>query len=193
MVVLGGTIVGGAAVAFRPRTLGASVSAETVLGAERAMAMETLADVLRRSARIIAVHDRPGAPFTDIVIQAFDGPRRGIVEPGEVLVLTHSRTLRAVMAFTLDPARVDASTARNAFDEDVIAAGGFARTWRDRPDVRRDVVPAGTGLVRIELEPAEGPGNATGAGWIMKLTWADGSADGTVTGEVRVDLAGGGP
>lgn len=193
MLILGGSMVGGAAVAFRPRTIGASVSAETVLGAERAMAIETLADVLRRSSRIIAVHDRPGSPFTDIVIHAFDGPRRGIVERGELLVLTHSRTLRAVMAFTLDPAEADASAARTVVGDTTVASPGFARSWRDRSDVRRDLIRAGDGLVRLKLEPAEGPGNQTRPGWILTLTWADGSADGTVTGEVRVDPAGGGP
>ena len=188
-----GGILGGAAIAFRPRPIGASVPMDTLVGAERAVAVESLAGVFRRSAAILAVHRHGASPFTDVVIQAFDGPRPGAIEPSEILVLTHSRTLRAVMAFSLDPAGSGADTATQPIPLARLQDPAFARSWRDRPDVRRDVLPAGTDLVDLTLDPAEGPGNGASGSWTLGLTWADGSADGTITVEVRVDPAPDGP
>lgn len=193
LTLIGGGILGGTAIAVRPRPIGAAVPIEAMVGAERAVAVESLAGILRRSAAILAVHRRGSSPFTDVVVHAFDGPRPGVIEPSEILVLTHSRTLRAVMAFTHDPTRSGGEASTRPIPRAALEDPGFARSWRDRPDVRRDVLPAGTDLVDLRLDPAEGPGNGAYPSWTLCLTWPDGSADGTITVEVRVDPATDGP
>lgn len=193
VLLAGGTSVACLAVALRPRPLGATVPPEVAVGPARAAALGTIADVVRRSTGVLAVHRRGNGPFTDVVLHAYDAPRTGAVEASEVLVLTHSRTLRALFAWTLDREEADEAVARRVIPAGAFEDPAFARSWRDRPDVRRDVVPAGEGLLDLELLRAEGPGNAASPGWTLRLTWADGSADGTVTAEVPVDPAADGP
>ncbi len=190
LLALAGTAtVGGLAVALRPQPLGASVPPEAAVGPARAAALGTLADVVRRSTGVLAVHRRGNGPFTDVVLHAYDAPRTGVVEASEVLVLSHSRTLRTVFAWTLDAAEAGEDAARAVVPASRLADPAFARSWRDRTDVRRDVVPAGEGLVDLELVAREGPGNAGTEGWTLRLTWLDGSTDARVTAEVRVDPA----
>ena len=193
IALLAGGVVGTAMVAIRPRTIGASVPESAAVGPQRTVAIEALADLLGRSAGIVAVHRRDGSPFTDIVVHAFDDHRRGVIEAPEVLVLTHSRTLRAIMAFAMDPAAIDEATRSETVDRAALETPEFARRWRERPDVRRTVLAAGEGVVDLELIPQSSRGYRTSTVWTLRLTWADRSADGTVTAELPVEPAADGP
>ena len=171
----------------------ASVSESAAAGPQRTVAIEALAELLGRSAGIVAVHRRDGSPFTDIVVHAFDDHRRGVIEAPEVLVLTHSRTLRAIMAFAMDPAAIGEASRRETMDRAALETPEFARRWRERPDVRRTVLAAGEGVVDLELIPQSSRGYRTSTVWTLRLTWADRSADGTVTAELPVEPAADGP
>jgi hypothetical protein len=187
IAMLAGGLVGTAMIAIRPRTIGASVPESAAVGPQRTVAIEALADLLGRSAGIVAVHRRDGSPFTDVVVHAFDDHRRGVIEAPEVLVLTHSRTLRAVMAFAMDPVAIDDASRRESVDRTTLESPEFARRWRERPDVRRTVLAAGEGVVDLELIPEASRGYRTSSVWTLRLTWADRSADGTVTAELPVE------
>lgn len=194
IALLAGGVVGTAMVALRPRSIiGASVPESAAVGPQRVLAIEALADLLSRSAGIVAVHRRDGTPFTDIVVHAFDDHRRGVIEAPEVLVLTHSRTLRAVMAFAMDPADITDEVRRETIDPEALRQPGFARQWRERLDVRRTVLAAGEGVVGLDLIPEDSRGYRTSPVWTLRLTWEDRSADGTVTAELPVEPVNDGP
>ncbi|MFK7960037.1 MAG: hypothetical protein AB8G96_05870 [Phycisphaerales bacterium] len=187
-LLVGSGVVATAGIAFRPRVGGAALqstpTAATALETERAMVVDAISRLVRGAHEVLAVRPRGREPFSEIVLWVGDAGRPGRLEAGELLVIAHSRTLRTVFAYDLDP--------ETTSDADVELAPGrtgdaaFRRNWRDRPDVRRRVLATDVQDLRLQLR--DGPNTGSRSPWRLVLTWASDSADEPSQSEVDLDL-----
>lgn len=195
MTLVGGTVVGGSVIAFKPRFSGGDpgrgVSGDAPIAEARQVELDRLATILRGSVAIIDVRGG-GGPFTEILVHLVDGPRTGQVEPTELLLLSHARTLGVLLAFRLDPDSAAATGPGGGrlrpIAPSTLADPDFARNWRDRTgvDVVRDVIARG--IVGLELAPLEPTGDQERRLWRLTLTWDDGTADHRTTASVDLEL-----
>ncbi len=167
----------GVAAAVTPVVLhGAPAHARTLepQSAERAVLADDLAALFGRAEAVIAVHPRRPARHLQAAlwIDDLDGP--GAVDPGEFMVLSHSRIMRTIMTYRLDPAAsaADRESAAALLRSRPLDDPELAEDWRRHPAVAARVIAAELSDLRLD--------GATDADERLRieLTWAPDSADG---------------
>ena len=190
LVLFGGMAV--TAVVVTPRYLraGGTTPLEVVAAREpgHQQVLDAFASLLGRCREVIAVHQRSGRPYLEVVVWLEDARHPGQVDAEELAVISHSAVLRTVALHTLappGPGRRDADVpAQVLVRGSDIRAPSFCDAWRARPDVTRRVLAAG--VSELEAEVME----STHAERVMlriSFTWAEETADAADAASAFVD------
>jgi hypothetical protein len=126
---------------------------------------------------VLAVNPPTESGLTELVIWQIDEQRDGVIDPGEVVVITHSAFLGTVSAHSVSssPDLLDPSYERLIAPIERVWATHptFCASWRKRPDVTGRTVASQVDQMR--LEPASGDGSTSG--FYVRLTWASSASD----------------
>ncbi|MHC5026265.1 MAG: hypothetical protein ACYTGR_05825 [Planctomycetota bacterium] len=129
--------------------------------------LDGVVEMIGRSHEVLAIHGRGANPHTRIVLWLEDGGNPGVLDPGEVGVLTHSPALQTISfdAFEGNEApEVDMTTVRDP---------GFARQWRACEGVRSRLIAREVSELRVT--PTSGPDSSFRLR--ISLTWVDETSD----------------
>jgi hypothetical protein len=187
-------VIGTATLVLTPRHLLAGEADQTARRREaenpsNQRVIDLLAELIARSVRVIAIHQRGSSPYLELVLWLQDVKNPGRIDPEEIIVLSHSEALQTLWCFEGPAASTEATDrdtgawARDASPSD-IARRSFCRRWRERPDVRRRVLA--TGVAAMSVEPVKR--GSDGRTMIrISLTWASETSDGPDEAGLVVD------
>lgn len=194
-----GTIgaVAATAAVFSPRLLQAEEAEgvpEAVAAAvpEHQTTLDALADLIGRSRAILAVHQRGVTPYAETVLWLDDRENQGVIDEGEIAVLSHSEVLWTIVYHGLaaadDPERVQKG--ETAIDVNNACRIAFCSHWRSDPRVEPRVIATGVSGMRIEPIGQSGEGRALVR---IALTWGSDLTDGSDEASTVVDVQMRGP
>lgn len=129
-----------------------------------------IADLVRSSAEVIAIHQRGYTPYVELVLRtAGEGEA---MAADEIALISHSRVLQSITLYTHDDVE-------EAFSDLTPAGRDFPGKWRGSPQVKPRLLAAGVSDMLIDqVEP----------GMLrIALTWAADSADGLDNATVYVN------
>ena len=154
---------------------GAVTKSITADDPERQRVAEMIAGIVARSHGVLAVNDT--GPFLEVVLWIEDGEPRDVTDLSEVLVLSYSSTVRAIVAWQLD--------SEVPIDGDPPTGYGtsFCTWWRGLDATTRR--PLATGVRAFSVQGNASERNA--GGMSISLTWADDSADGIDSATIPID------
>ncbi len=152
--------------------------------------IESLAQLIARSAGVVAVHQRDASPYAEIVLRAFGGPDADRVRPEEVFVLSHSRILYTITLHALRETAVDPASGKqidppfSSLSLSSLRVPSFPTTWRSDPAIVSRVLATGVVDMNLKLIP---DGTSPSHLWI-ELTWDEETADTPDRASVLIDL-----
>jgi hypothetical protein len=210
-LVLAGSLAT-AAVVITPRVIraddaagsGAAHAAARVVPAHQKL-LDELAALVRQCHAVIEVRARGSGPFASIALWLTDETNPGRLDPEELAVISHSRTVQTLMCHVLDEeslaslARRDAVSGRDLPRADraalarsltaAVAAGeSLPDFWRRQHAVVSRVFAREISDARFELLPRAAPGDSTRRQLRITLTWPADSADGSDVASTSVDV-----
>jgi hypothetical protein len=182
-----------AAVYFGPRYLTASPpppEGVTAASSAHQALIEDLAEIVRRSVGVLALHERGATPYVELVLwlDELPGGVTGQPDDAELAVLSHSAILQTITIYRLT---ADEEVAGPALDPGRDAA--FCDRWRAHPGVVPLILARGISDMRVErVDRDEDEWMAWGAsGGLQRLrlslTWAADSVDGPDEASVLVN------
>ena len=131
---------------------------------ERVEIQLALRDVFNAAGMVLATQEFQGT--TSVIFWASDKKDRGLLNTNELLVISHNRVLHTLDAYQSQ------STQEMTISQTL--ADGFIRTWRSRPDVRKQILAHGLQDVGLVWSDSSG----TQGMLAVSLTWdAQGSDD----------------
>ncbi len=189
LLLAAATLVCVAGIAVGPTFLRAAADDRDIVPADAkcVFVCDRLREILDRSTAVIAARNGGQTGVTHLVLWHSDDGADRVLDPSEVLLLTHS-AFRAVLEMSVvtppspDDARYHALVA--PVDPATAEAPSFVERWRERPDVRTEIIATDVG--QVVLEGLEGPG--LGGGFRIRLTWAA-SADDEIPAEAVLHVS----
>lgn len=170
----------GSALVLAPRVLLAESSSSGATGAaapEHQLTIELLAALLSSCHEIVAVYPRRNSSFLDAVIWLQDAQEPGVVNDGELALLSHSRVSQTIMLTILPESLIAADPVDQQVD------WSFRDRWRSSSSTESHLLARQVSDLRIG--PA--PGAKQQDRVEIALTWADRTADGADKASVVVD------
>jgi len=147
---------------------GKNVLSENNLPEHRREIVEGLRRIIESSKAVIDARPAPGSRSSDLVLWTEDRDELGLVNENEVLILTHSHVLEAVVAV----AKATENSA-GAMPTDALFDSQLATRWRMHPDVRTNVLA--TDVKTITIESAfDGSSEPS---LLIRLTWSGAAVD----------------
>lgn len=141
------------------------------------------AGLVSRCREVLVVRGADARAGVEMVLWLEDAANPGRIDPGEIALVRHSRLLRIITLHKQDGEVDGPSLARSD-----ITAPGFARAWRDRPEVTRRVLATGVSDLTVTPVARADDGRTM---FRISLTWAEDSVDGPDEACVLVDAVGG--
>lgn len=163
---------------------------QSASNAQHQEVIESLAQLIARSAEVVAIHQRDASPYVEIVLRAFGGPDADRVRPEEVFVLSHSRILYTITLHALPESTVDQASGKqidppfSSLSMSSLRVPSFPTTWRSDPAIVSRVLATGVSDMNLKLIP---DGTSHSHLWI-ELTWDEETADTTDRASVLIDL-----
>lgn len=153
----------------------------------RRQLVDQLGELVATSDAVLLVSENPRAPVVDLVLWRNDERDPGRVNPEEIIVLSHSRTLRTITLYRLDYRRrnsphqrdVPLGYERATFPPDFLPPASlrqadFCDRWRSSAQVNGVVLA--TDVRELALESPHTP-TGQDAKLRIRLTWASDSVD----------------
>ncbi len=186
VVVFALGVVGATGVVVVPRIAGAGQGV-AVLVADApprdpalAVAFESLRQLMVKSTEVLAVNAPADTGLTEIVLWSKDEGSDGVIDPTEIVVLTHSSFLGTITAHeaTSPPGPDDEGFSRLVAPIERVWANheSFCASWRRRPDVTGRVVASEVDQMRLEVASED----SSRPGFYVRLTWAASVSDGLI-------------
>ncbi len=158
-----------------------------------AMMLDAVAASINRSRAVLAVHPRAETPYVDVVLWMHDDRNPGCVDADEVALVSHSRALRSIRLFMLDPGRPASPVAATERPGAMMAGDGstmvqsprFGDLWRSDPRVASVILADGVSDLSIEIIRSDDGGYGA---MRIELIWASESADWAERASVVVRL-----
>ena len=140
----------------------------------RAALADDLAGLFGRAEAVLAVHPRRPARHLQSALWVDDLAGPGEVDADEFVVVSHSRIMRTIMTYRLDPAAsaADRESAAALLRSRALDDPELAEDWRRHPAVAARVIASDLSDVRMK------DADAAGERLRIELTWDAESADG---------------
>lgn len=153
----------------------------------RRLFVSQLGELVTSSKAVLSVTERPDGSFVDLVLWRRDDRETGRINPDEILVLSHSRTLQTITLYRFDrrerhadeATRIGIGETPALFPPDHLAPAilyqpDFCDRWRTSARVNSAVLA--TDVRELEFET---PHNSSGqeAKLRISLTWSSDSVD----------------
>ncbi len=141
------------------------------------------AGLVSQCREVLVVRGADARAGVEMVLWLEDAANPGRIDPGEIALVRHSRLLRIITLHKQDGEVDGPSLARSD-----ITAPGFARAWRDRPEVTRRVLATGVSDLTVTPVARADDGRSM---FRVSFTWPADSVDGPDEACVLVDAVGG--
>lgn len=166
--------VGTAGLVFTPPSASATdsdqnASADNELSPHRRKVVQGLRGIIESSKAVIDARPAPGSTSSDLVLWTEDAADPGAVNQNEVLILTHSDVLEAIVALS----KPTENKAAPALPTEAMFDPHLAKRWRSTPNVRTNVLA--TNVKTMRIEPGDDLSDESSLS--IRLTWAGGSTD----------------
>ncbi len=176
-------VLGTAAFVVTPRLLQAGAEEEdlTVVPRLEAHKVQTLSllEALYRCKAVLAVQDREATPYLDVVLWAEDIVEPGVINEGEIIVLSHSTMMQSL---TMHVCGLDSQEPGPPLSLRTVNEPTFGMEWRLRSDVEGRVIGSGLSQMRFSDRSGSEGQQATsaggeGEGYLLELTWVGNRTD----------------
>ena len=175
----------GAAVIIAPGTLRAQPDGFAPIVADHAdhqRVIELLSGLVSRCHAVIGVYPRTNSPFVEALLWLHDQENQGLVDPGEIGLLSHSevshtisfRTLRSLEHKSEQHAALMSWSGEASWDPALISTPDFCTWWRCSDLIESRTI--GRGISDLQLAWI-GHEQAERRGLEITLTWSDDSSD----------------
>lgn len=182
-----------AAVVFTPQLGTADTASGTFTDQphERQLVANRLASLLGGTREVLVVHQRGPTPYLEAVVWVDDRFNRGVIDPMEVAVISHSRVLQTVTWFALPAALADqfqqwSDLGADVLDPQRLTEPGFCDRWRAHPDVTPRVIGTGISDLHLQILQQVDPAHAV---LDIELIWPADSTDSPTETSARVHVA----
>jgi hypothetical protein len=183
LIATGGILIT-AAVTISPRYLLARAG-ETAgtdsLPEHHRVVLDGVADLVRRSAEVLAVQGRDRSPYVELVLRAADHEPAGLLDASEILVISHSQILQTITVYQFETQKEEAAGTQGAppwpgWDlDDGMLPPDFCDRWRAHPRVIGRVIATGVADMRVEQAS---PSTGARGSLRLTLTWPSQTVDG---------------